>query len=75
MTVVAETFVTPSSSNIATIGFDPETDTLSVEFRDGQSYDYFNVSPSTYRSFTQAGSHGSFFHRQIKGRYAYDGPK
>lgn len=75
MTVVAETFVTPTSSNIAAISFDPETDTLTVEFRDGNSYDYFNVQPSTYRAFTQAGSAGSFFHRQIKGRYSYDGPK
>lgn len=75
MSVVQETTQTPSSSNIESFSFDPETDTLTVSFRSGDEYDYFNVPPSVYRAFQSAGSAGQFFIRSIKGRYAYDGPK
>lgn len=67
-----ETTETPASSNIESFTFDPATDTLTVNFRSGDTYDYFNVSPSTYRAFQSAGSHGSFHARQIKGRYSYE---
>lgn len=70
-----ETTLTPSSSNIASISFDPDTDTLTVEFRDGDSYDYLNVPPQVYRAFTAAGSAGQYFIRHVKGRFPYDGPK
>lgn len=75
MTMVKETTETPASSNIESFSFDPETDTLTVLFRSGDEYDYFNVPPAVYRSFQSAGSAGSFFARSIKGRYSYDGPK
>lgn len=70
-----ETTLTPASSNIASISFDPETDTLTVEFRSGEEYDYMNVPPQVYRAFAAAGSAGQYFIRNIKGRYGYDGPK
>lgn len=70
-----ETMVTPSSSNIESITFDPDTDTLTVAFRSGDEYDYLNVPPQVYRAFASAGSAGQYFQRHIKGRFAYDGPK
>lgn len=72
MTTVAETFETPSSSNIASFSYDPSTETLTVNFRNDDAYDYFNVPTSVYRAFCQAGSHGQFHARHIKGRYAYE---
>lgn len=69
-----ETTLTPGSSNIEAITFDPDTDTLTVEFRDGSSYDYLNVPVQVYRAFQRAGSAGEFFYRQIRNRYAFDGP-
>lgn len=70
-----ETFIPVGSSHISQVTFDPDTDTLTVEFDDGSEYDYLNVPRAVYRAFTQAGSAGQFFHRQIKNRYLADGPK
>ena len=60
-----------SSSNLASATFDPDTDTLTIEFNSGDSYDYFNVPQNVYRSLTLAGSAGDYFNRNIKGRYGY----
>jgi lysyl-tRNA synthetase class 2 len=70
-----ETTVTPASSNIESFTFDPETDTLTIQFRDGDEYDYLNVPPQVHRAFQASGSAGQYFIRHIKGRFAYDGPK
>lgn len=72
MTVVAETFVFRGSSNLATASYDPETKELEIEFQDGSEYTYSNVGPETYRGLTLASSAGQYFHRHIKGRYAYE---
>ncbi len=69
-----ETTITPGSSNIEEFTFDPDTDTLTVVFRDGDSYDYFNVPQSVHRNFQAAASAGQFFHRHIRQRFSYDGP-
>lgn len=68
---VAETTEFPGSSNLASATYDPDSETLTVEFRSGRSYDYFNVQPSTYRSLTLAGSAGEFFARHIRNRHSY----
>lgn len=67
-----ETYVVRGSSNIASIGYDTDTETLTVDFHDGNSYDYFKVPQSVYAAFKVASSAGSFFARQVKGRYAYE---
>lgn len=69
------TVVRVNSSHIDTVAFDPDTDTLTVTFASGESYDYMNVPPQVYRAFTAAGSAGQYFQRHIKGRYAYSGPE
>lgn len=68
---MAETTQTPRSSNIESFSFDPDTDTLTVVFRSGATYEYYNVEPSTYRDFQRAPSAGEFLNRRIKGRYGY----
>jgi lysyl-tRNA synthetase class 2 len=72
VSIVAETHLTPASSNIESFSFDPETDTLTVNFRSGDSYEYYNVPASVYRGFQSASSAGQFHSRAIKGRYAYE---
>jgi lysyl-tRNA synthetase class 2 len=62
----------PASSNIASVSHDDSTDTLTVDFTDGSTYEYMNVPASVYRAFMAAGSAGQFFHRQVKGRYQYE---
>jgi lysyl-tRNA synthetase class 2 len=60
----------PASTHISQVDFDDQTDTLTVEFVDGRTYDYMNVPPSVARDFQNAGSAGQYLNRHIKGRYA-----
>jgi KTSC domain len=60
---------TPASSNVESVEFDDSTDTLTVTFQGGESYQYLNVPASVYRAFQAAPSAGAFVHRQLKGRF------
>lgn len=59
------------SSSIASIGYEPETATLIVEFRTGALYEYPGVSPEIHHAFLAAESKGAHFNRFIKGRFAF----
>jgi hypothetical protein len=72
VTMVAETCQFPSSSNLASASYEPDVEDLTIEFQSGDSYVYRNVPVSVYRGLCQASSAGSYFHRQIKGRYMYE---
>lgn len=69
---MAVTVWSPGSSHIARGEFDSATDTLTITFSDGRTYDYMNVPPAVARSFQQAGSAGQYFIRHIKDRYPYE---
>lgn len=60
-----------SSSNLASVGYDPSTQTLEVEFRDGSVYQYSAVSSAVYAHLMSASSHGSYFSQNIRERYRY----
>lgn len=60
-----------SSSNVASIGYDPKTHTLEVEFQNGNVYQYFDVPQDVYDAFNGAESTGKFLNSQIKGCYRY----
>ena len=55
-----------SSSNLASVGYDPVTQTLEVEFLHGGVYQYSGVPPSVYDGLMEAESHGSYFDRHVK---------
>jgi hypothetical protein len=61
------------SSNIASIGYDPETQTLEIEFKRGGVYQYSDVPADVWEAFQAAESKGKFFHAEIKkgGGYEY----
>jgi hypothetical protein len=58
------------SSMIKSIGFDPNTSTLEVEFNSGAIWQYYDVLESTYYEMKSASSIGKFFHANIKGHYS-----
>lgn len=62
---------TVSSSNIASIGYDPNSSTLEIEFHAGGIYQYFKVPANIHRDFMSASSHGTYFHEYIKDKYEY----
>jgi len=61
-----------SSSNIESSDYDAETQTLTITFQNGSSYEYTNVPPAIHRGLQAAGSTGSFFHRAIKPRFSFE---
>jgi len=60
-----------SSSNIASIGYDVDSQTLEIEFLNGGVYQYFDVPQHVYEELMSAGSHGQYLARNIKGAYRY----
>ena len=60
-----------ASSNISSIGYDADTDTLEVEFLSGAIYQYYNVPQNMYDQLMQAGSKGRFLNTYIKNAYPY----
>jgi len=59
------------SSNVHSVGYDPASSTLEVEFNDGSIYHYFDVPASEHSGLMNASSKGSYLHSNIKGRYRY----
>ena len=62
---------TPDSSNLARFGYDASSQILTVDFKNGGSYDYFDVPPGTHESMKSAASKGQFLATIIKGTYRY----
>lgn len=60
-----------TSSNIASIGYDANSQTLEVEFLNGGVYQYFDVSKHIYDELMNANSHGKYLARNIKGVYRF----
>jgi len=59
------------SSNIESIGYDADSETLEVEFQNSGVYQYHNVPEHVYQSFMEAPSKGVFFNANIKNVYPY----
>lgn len=60
-----------SSSVLVSVGYDPETRTLEVEFVSAEVYRYFDVDPVDVLALLQADSKGRYFNERIKPRYGY----
>ncbi len=60
-----------TSSSIASIGYDVNSQTLEIEFLNGGVYQYFDVPQHVYEELITAGSHGLYLSQNIKGHYRY----
>ena len=60
-----------ASSNLASVGYSPDTETLEIEFLNGSVYQYYNVPENMYHQLMGAGSKGKFLHTYIKNAYPY----
>lgn len=60
-----------TSSNLASIGYDEDTNTLEIEFQSGAVYQYFDVPFAVYDGLMEADSHGKYLAQRIKGQYRY----
>jgi len=55
-----------NSSNLDSVGYDPQTRILEIAFLDGSIYQYFDVPENIYKGLMNASSHGSFLDRYVK---------
>lgn len=62
---------TPESSNISRIGYDEDSQVLYVEFKNGSTYQYFDVPETVFEQMKAAPSKGSFVAQVLKGTYRY----
>jgi len=60
-----------TSSNLVSVGYDPQNSTLEIEFSGGSIYQYFDVPQGVYDELLASSSHGQFFSAQIKGNYRF----
>ena len=62
---------TPESSNIVGFDYAKEGQILTVEFKNGVRYNYFDISEFLYTQLKAASSKGQFLAQNIKGKYRY----
>lgn len=60
-----------SSTNISSIGYNPQSAILEVEFTSGDVYQYFDVPEHLYQGLMNASSKGQFLNDYIKHSYRY----
>lgn len=60
------------SSNVESIGYDPDTRELHVHFIRSGAYVYFEVEEWVFNEFLQADSKGGYLNEVIKGVYSYE---
>lgn len=58
-----------TSSSVASVGYDPNTMTLEVEFGDGSVYQYFDVPETVYQDLMSATSVGTYLNQNIRASY------
>lgn len=59
------------SSNIEAVGYDEDSSTLQVEFKNGGTYQYFDVPERVFEELRDADSVGKYLAANIKGVYRY----
>lgn len=60
-----------ASSNLKSVGYDPVTQTLEVEFHSGGVYQYYGVPVEEFEALMAAKSHGQYLSRYIRNVYHY----
>lgn len=60
-----------NSSNIASVGYDPNSQTLEIEFINGGTYQYSGVPEGIYEGMMGADSKGKYFHANINKKYPF----
>jgi hypothetical protein len=59
-----------TSSNIKSIGYDPSTNVLEVEFSSGTVYQYADVPAQVYKDMSEADSVGRYFAANVRNVFA-----
>lgn len=60
-----------SSSDISSIGYDPNSNILEIEFLNKRVYQYLNVPEDLFQEIMSASSHGKYFNNFIKDKFNF----
>ena len=60
-----------ASTNLKSVGYDCDTETLEVEFLRGSVYQYYNVPQNIFEQLMREGSKGKFLFNFIRNAYPY----
>lgn len=60
-----------ASSNIASIGYDKESQILEIEFHHGAIYQYVDVPEKVYEELMNSPAQGAYFMNEIKSKFNY----
>ena len=60
---------TAQSSHLQAYDYNPQTQTLTIQFQNGAIYTYDGVPETEYFNLQQAGGAGSYFWAKIRNRY------
>jgi hypothetical protein len=63
--------VAVESTTLSTVTYDSDHGVVKVEFRDRSMYQYFGVPAEVHGALMTTASKGSYFNRNIRGRFAY----
>jgi hypothetical protein len=64
--------ITVNSTNIDSVGYNADTQTLTVKFKgSGQLYEYLNVPQTLYESLMTAESKGKYINDNIRSQFTY----
>lgn len=61
-----------NSSNIVAVGYDPESQSVYVQFLNGTTYRYKGVPEHEFDNLRTASSVGSYLNRNFKNVYPYE---
>ena len=64
--------VSVNSSNVDSVGYNPDSLTLEIEFNSGDIYQYYDVPEYIYDELISAGSVGQYLNQNVKNNYSYD---
>jgi len=64
-----ENKIIPKSSNVASYAYSPKRSVLTVEFKNGDVWEYEKVPPHIFEAMKKAPSVGKFLHERLKGYY------
>lgn len=60
------------STNLKSVGFDPKTKILEVEFLHGGVYRYFEVPTATHDALMKAQSKGKYFQANVRNKFRFE---
>lgn len=59
------------SISLQSVAYDPTTQIMQIEFRNGSAYEYSDVPPEILAGLLAAESHGAYFNENIRNRFPY----